>query len=327
MGSELFLTATREHEEAGRRDRGRSAKHVTDPVLVLSHERDYAADSVIARLNARNVPLTRWNIETLVNCVPTWAPGDTHAFRSVWLRDYLPPQPETPTIDELDDYLVVRAQWRDWVATLADQSTFWINPLWPARKAENKAVQLATATEIGMLVPATIVTNDRDCARAFEREQRDGAVVKTMAPGYFAYTDRSFMFTTEVTDDVLADAHAWRTQPLIVQQRIPRARDIRVIVVGDYMVAAATTTGDQDWRLTVPTIWHQIEISDRLANECRALIRKLGLIYAAIDLVDDGERLWFLEANQAGEFQFLDRPLRLGVADVLADALARGSEP
>jgi hypothetical protein len=48
----------------------------------------------------------------------------------------------------------------------------------------------------------------------------------------------------------------------------------------------------------------------------------LGLRYAAFDFVDDGERAWFLEANQAGEWTFIDRPLRLGIAEALTSMLS-----
>jgi hypothetical protein len=47
----------------------------------------------------------------------------------------------------------------------------------------------------------------------------------------------------------------------------------------------------------------------------------MGLRYAAFDFVLDGDVLWFLEANQAGEWVFIDRPLKLGIAQALAEYL------
>jgi glutathione synthase/RimK-type ligase-like ATP-grasp enzyme len=294
---------------------------VSAPVLILTNERDFAADGVISRLHNRGVPTVRWNAETLPISSVFWSPVDPPQFRSVWLRDYLPGASAGLTVAELDEYLVVRAQWRDWLATLDSVSTRWVNPIWSSRRAENKAVQLTTAARIGLRVPATTITNDPDVARSFAAVHLHGAVVKTLAPGYFAYSDQAFMFTTELTDEVLSAKGAWLQQPLIVQRRIPRARDVRVIITGDHVAAAAVTTGGQDWRLSEHTLWTAITVSDVIADLCRELVRELGLVYAAIDLIDDGHDWWFLEANQAGEFQFLDRPLDLGVADAIATLL------
>lgn len=146
--------------------------------------------------------------------------------------------------------------------------------------------------------------------------------VKTLTSGYFAFTDRAFMFTTGLTEDILLDTDGWLAQPLIVQQRLKRAFDVRVIVVADFVVAAAVTTDGDDWRLHNPAPWRRYPLPEAVAHRCSRLVRELGLRYAAIDLVDDGQQLWFLEANQAGEFQFLDRPLDLGIADALAEQLA-----
>lgn len=149
-----------------------------DPVLVLSNQRDYAADAVIERLRERDAPVVRWNAETLNQDACSWSPPAAVRFRSVWLRDYLPLAPSEPTVDELDEYLVLRAQWRDWVASVEDCSDCWVNPLWASRRAENKIVQLRTAGTVGLQVPATVVTNRAEQARLFATAQPRGAIVK-----------------------------------------------------------------------------------------------------------------------------------------------------
>jgi hypothetical protein len=299
------------------------------PVLILANEKDFAADTVIRRLRGRGVPVVRWNAETLAETAPLWQPTRAQAggpsYRSVWLRQYVTEPPVTAGVEAFDDALVVRAQWRDWVATIDADAAPWMNPLWAARRAENKVVQLREATSLGLRLPATVVTNDPDHARAFRDEQAGkAAVVKSLAAGYYAFSDRSFMFTTALTDDVLSTP-GWRAQPLIVQQRIARTRDIRALVVDGHLVAAArnnTYLDSTDWRLTPRTRWQQIALPTDVHNGCVELTRALGLAYCAIDLVDDGDTLWFLEANQAGEFHFLDRPLELGVAGRIANFLA-----
>ncbi len=47
----------------------------------------------------------------------------------------------------------------------------------------------------------------------------------------------------------------------------------------------------------------------------------MGLRYAAFDFIDDGEDIWFLEANQAREWLFIDRPLQMGISEAITDVL------
>jgi hypothetical protein len=48
----------------------------------------------------------------------------------------------------VDDFLVAREQWRAWLTDLAESpDTRWLNPLWAARSAENKLVQMRVALE------------------------------------------------------------------------------------------------------------------------------------------------------------------------------------
>lgn len=301
------------------------------PVLVLSNERDFAADRVVDLLHDADVPVVRWNAETLGRDANAWSPSERGAFRSVWARQYISDAMPTDDVATADESLVIGRQWRTWVATLDAPGSLWVNPLWPSRRAENKVVQLRAASALGLRIPATIVTSNRDVARDFRDRQPGGcAVVKSLSSGYFAYSDRAFMFTESLTDDLLRNPEEWLAQPLIVQQQISRVHDVRVFVIDDLVTAAALPFSDAtesdgvtDWRLVPGREWTRFDLADDEAGRYLALTRDLGLCYAAIDLVDDGRERWFLELNQAGEFAFLDGPLQLGVAEALARTLAR----
>lgn len=301
------------------------------PVLILSNERDFAADCVVDFLHEADVPVVRWNAETLGHDAHAWSPSDSGTFRSVWARQYISDATPTDDVAVADESLVVRGQWRTWVATLDTPDSFWVNPLWASRRAENKVVQLRAAAALGLRVPPTLITSNRDVARGFRDRQPEGrAIVKSLSSGYFAYSDRAFMFTESLTDDLLKNPDEWVAQPLIVQRQIQRVHDVRVFVVDDLVTAAALPfsavaegEGITDWRLAPGRDWTRIHLDADDVDRCLALTRQLGLHYAAIDLVDDGCQRWFLELNQAGEFAFLDRPLNLGVAEALARTLAR----
>jgi hypothetical protein len=299
---------------------------VTDlPVLVVTNEADFAADSVIVGLHDRGVPVVRWNAETLTVGTVDWSPDECgRRFRSVWLRQYLPEPTSADSVAQLEDQLVVRAQWAAWIASIDDGRTPWMNPLWASRRAENKIEQLRTAVAAGFQVPATLVTNDLNRARGFAA-RHGGAVIKTVTAGYFPHTDQAFMFTTDLDDASGLSPDAFRMQPLVVQRRLTRAWDLRVLVVGGWVTAARARSEGPDWRLNPRVDWEPADIPQPVIAASIELVQRLGLRYAAIDLVDDGASLWFLEANQAGEFQFLDRPLKLGIAAAIADELTTPS--
>ena len=213
----------------------------------------------------------------------------------------------------------MRAQWRAWLSVFEDSGATWVNDIWSARRAENKVCQLRSATAIGFQVPETVVTNDVNTARDFA--QTSTAVLKSLSSAYFELSDGGFVFTQELTEETLSDAAAWSSQPMIVQSRVA-GTNVRVVVVGERCFGACCDTTAVDWRTEgSAVVWRPWTVPDGLAVLCRAYNQHTGLRYAAFDFIDDGEDIWFLEANQAGEWLFIDRPLQLGISEAIADVL------
>jgi glutathione synthase/RimK-type ligase-like ATP-grasp enzyme len=299
---------------------------VVAEVLVLTNERDYAADLVIERLHQRGVAVRRLNTEMLTTSAPTWDPGsDDAASAVVWWRQLLPEPVPADSVTQLDEAIVVANQWRTYLSIFDRPGTRWVNPLWAARAAEDKVRQLRLATRIGFAVPPTIVTNSKQRAAEF-RGAHGQCILKTLRAGYFAHSDQAFMFTRSLTDEVLELVDEWTEQPVIVQRQISPRTDVRCFVVGDTLVAAAAAQPpdeNDDWRTVAGgTEWAPFALDPTIAERCVSYTHALGLAYCALDFVADDETLWFLEGNQAGEFAFIDRPLGLGIADALAGVLA-----
>lgn len=294
-------------------------------VLVITNERDFAADVVIDRIRRRGGTVERWNTET----PPTldWRPEGpplSAAASAVWLRQYLPEPARSASVSDVDDFLVMREQWRAWLTDLAESDARWMNPLWAARRAENKLIQLRTAAGLGFLVPPTVVTNDRIVAEKHESEVGP-CIVKAVSAAYFPFSTSSFMFTRPLSDALSLGGDDWAVQPVIVQQAVVPRADVRLFIVGDHASAAATTTGGSDWRLFAgESSWKRFSVPAGLVEKCRAFNAEFGLAYSAFDFAFDGTDCWFLECNQAGEFGFIDRPLKLGVGDAIARWLTGG---
>ena len=195
-----------------------------------------------------------------------------------------------------------------------------MNPLWAARRAENKVEQLRVAAHVGFRVPDTLITNDPGEADAFRLSAP--AVVKTIAGSNYEMSGHGFVYTHDA-DEVLAPADLWLRQPVTVQTRVDGAH-IRVVVVGEDVFAASCESDTLDWRLQeTPSPWRRWDAPSAISDCCRQMLRVLGLHYGAFDFVDDGTTVWFLELNQAGEWAFLERPLGLGISQAVAEHLVR----
>jgi glutathione synthase/RimK-type ligase-like ATP-grasp enzyme len=295
-------------------------------LLILTNEADFGADEIIHRIDLGQVSIRRFNIEDATTRPMEGSEVlDRDVYpnvRAVWWRQFVPegrPPPRSGLA--YDDLIVQRSQWSSFLSLFDWPDVAWINPLWSARRAENKLVQLRTAAMCGFQLPATILTNDAEQAARFQR-MHGMCVVKSLATAYFEFTDQAFVFTEFLTDDVLDDAARWHPQPVIVQAFVPRALDVRVVVVGDQCFAAEADVGGSDWRKDPEAAtWKGRACSGALQDNCRRYLSALGLRYAAFDFALADDHMWFLEANQAGEWLFLDRPLKLGIAEALATQL------
>jgi hypothetical protein len=295
-------------------------------LLILTNEADFGADEIIHRIDLGRVSIRRLNIEDVTtHPVESSEVLDRDVYpdvRAVWWRQFVPGAGQPPRLGVPDDDLIVqRSQWSSFLSLFDWPDVAWVNPLWSARRAENKLVQLRAAAMCGFQPPATIVTNDAKQAARFQR--RHGmCVVKSLATAYFEFTDQAFVFTEFLTDDVLDNGARWHAQPVIVQAFVPRALDVRVVVVGDQCFAAEAAVGGSDWRKDPEAAkWKRRACSSALQDNCRRYVSGLGLRYAAFDFALANDQMWFLEANQAGEWLFLDRPLELGIAQALATQL------
>ena len=297
-------------------------------IVILTNQRDFSADAVIAQLSSFDQRILRINTEDL-HLAQDWSPAkEIEDVSAVWWRQFAASNEPAASIAELDELLVVTEQWRSWISVLDAPGVYWVNSIWAARAAENKVNQLRAARDAGLSVPKTLVTNNSMSATSFQAAVGP-CVIKTLRAGYFAHSDQAFAFTRSLTSSILELESDWIVQPMIVQQRVDPRLDIRVFVVRDRVVAAVAAqapSDSDDWRLNSDSVdWRPIPVSEELAAGAVRYAHLLGLEYCAMDFAQDSSTTWFLEGNQAGEFAFVDRPLKLGISRALAEALATGS--
>src|SRR5690606_17246902 len=122
------------------------------------------------------------------------------------------------------------------------------------------------------------------------------------------------VFTNDVTREDLEDLDGLRFSPMTFQEKVDKALELRVTVVGERVFTAAVDSQRRDvtaldWRrdgVGLLRSWTHYELPPDVEQKLLALVSELGLNYAASDFIvtPDGRHV-FLEVNAVGEFFWL----------------------
>ncbi|WP_437956345.1 MvdD family ATP-grasp ribosomal peptide maturase [Sorangium sp. So ce119] len=206
-----------------------------------------------------------------------------------------------------------------------------VDPLPAVRFASNKQVQLDIAREVGLDTPRTLTTNDADAARAFAAACPGGVIAK-MLSSFAVYRggEEHVVFTNALGAEDLADMRGLSLCPMTFQEKIPKARELRVTVVGERVFSASVDSqaapgAEIDWRrqgIELIDTWRKDALPPDVEAGVLRLMDQLGLNYGAIDILrtPDGRHV-FLEVNPSGEFFWLERTPGLSISEALAEVL------
>ncbi|HEU4834349.1 MAG TPA: MvdC family ATP-grasp ribosomal peptide maturase [Pyrinomonadaceae bacterium] len=318
-----------------------------DVVLLLTHSGDfYTVDLVTKALARMGVRPIRVNTDLFPSLVKLSSrAGDERAahllteagqqfsveeVRAVWARKLWTPR----MADDLDERYRSMCVGES-VAALegfldALHNARWVNNLDRQRDAENKQRQLRLAARAGLRVPRTLVTNDAAEARQFFAETEGQTVAKLLRPLEVSMDAvKPFVYTNRVREEDLAGAEALRHSPMVFQELIPKAYELRVAYVAGKTFAGAidatgTARGRTDWRRAAPgeCHWQKVQLPAEVANGLHELMTELGLVFGAVDFIytPSGEHV-FLEVNPSGEWGMLERDLNLPISEAIAEAL------
>lgn len=219
---------------------------------------------------------------------------------------------------------------------------FVLDPPHVVRRNEHKARQARLARAVGFDVPRTLFTNDPAAARAFVESCPDGAVTKMLAMFGVPVNEYTFevVYTNRVKPEDLEHLDGLAACPMVFQERVPKALELRATVVGDRIFtiaidSAATARGQEDWRRSngqADAVWVPYQLPDVVEERLRRLGDHLGQNYGGVDLLltPDG-RYVFLEWNPSGEFGWVMThyagPMEEAYADLLLGNVRRRTMP
>ena len=198
--------------------------------------------------------------------------------------------------------------------------------------ASDKIRQLRTAARAGLRVPETCISNDASGVARLARRNPEGLVAKMLHAFEIPGPDGPrVVHTTRVAPADLDELDGLAAAPMVFQQAIDARREIRAVVIGERVLAAALPrdrTEPVDWRRSAFSLgerWSAVALPESVERDLVRLTGWMGLAHGSIDLLEDAEgRIWFLELNPAGEWLWLEDVAGLDISGAIADALVSG---
>lgn len=321
-------------------------------ILIVSTKTDLATDAVVLalaklnasfyRLNTEDLPLQATSSFTISDAAKNWtwnkdAIGklEFYNLNTIWFRRLRLPELSDSMPEAYSDYCLREVEWF-LRGALASHDVSWMSHPSDIQQAEAKIFQLVKAKQVGFDIPETLISNDAEEVKSFFHRMGGDIICKPLRLGYFDYGDKcTCVFTSMLNEEDLTDIAGIRVAPVIYQQHIKKARDIRVTIVGNRIFSAEINSQvDQssmvDWRrsdVDLPYCTHKLP---RTVEEmCFRLLDALNLKFGAIDLVlsTNGQYL-FIEVNPNGQWLWLEDklgfPITLAVAEWIVAQSCKG---
>ena len=189
----------------------------------------------------------------------------------------------------------------------------WVNGWDGFHLHQVKPAALARVAQLGVPVPATVVTNQADAVRAFAAHHLH-CIVKPVQVG---------AFTERLQEHHLSEPHLGNLvyAPVTIQEEV-EGTDVRVFVAGETIHACEIHAHTLDFRDDPAAPMNAIQLSDDLQAMCRKIAAAVHLVWTGIDLrrTPDG-RYVFFEANPSPMFLGFAERTGLPLTEALAGLL------
>ncbi len=226
------------------------------------------------------------------------------------------------------DEQLSRTQWMAFIRNLTIfENPEWVNHPSATFASENKLLQLKYADQIGLHTPDTYVTNSNHLSL----NEKELYIVKSLDTAVLRVDNReAFVYSNIVSTNEIYNSPL-NLAPLVIQNYIGTNSikiDVRVTVIGEEIFAVRILKDGRgisgDWRREKDDIEYlHFQLPDDIELKCRSLLKKLGLKFGAIDLIECDSEFFFLEINPTGEWAWLVESATLPIHERICDLLER----
>lgn len=280
------------------------------------------------RINSEDLEILNFEVDP-TGQVRCFAEGEEYDFSDVKSVVFkrIPTKYNNPIGDENSAYLNnERKHFFEGIYLTLDHAK-WVNPMFSTHIAERKIYQLKVASNLGLQIPKSIITNKLHTALSF-LDLQSKAIIKPISNGLQVLKDKVYsIYTTEVTAREfrkldLADTFS---TPVFLQECIPNKYDIRVTIVGRsvFAVRISKDSKEVDWRKPdIVKSYQSMVLPKFIIDKLLDLTSKFRMVYSAIDLIEmpNGEFI-FLEINPVGEWVWLEQELGLNISEKIIQEL------
>lgn len=316
-------------------------------VLVLAREFDPTADAVITALGDRGVAVLRTDLSDFPTrlrlearmCGGRWSGrlwNNAHSVRLEGIRAIWHRAPSTYRFPDTLSAAVREFCYREAKlglgGVLAALPVLWANHPNRCADAIFKPYQWQLATDCGLTVADTVITNDPAAAGEFLAERPGQAITKALGPAGITENGQTRVaYTRRITPADTHDLGAVAATATVLQQFVPKAFEVRLTVIGHRMfpiaIHADSPQARIDWRSDPHALRYEpIELPASVADAVSRYLARAGLRYAGLDFVVTPEGRWvMLEANSGPQFGWLEAATGMPIVAAMAAMLAEGT--
>lgn len=254
-------------------------------------------------------------------------------IKVIWYR-----RPEITTFTNLkgDGLKIARGEVRAFINWLyfSLEEKAWVSHIPNIRRAENKIGQINLAKQLGISVPATIISNSLSEIRQFYYNHNMKVVIKPLEQitRKNLSKENQLVYTNMLTEENLRNLTQGQLSlaPVFLQQYIDKVTEIRVTIIGEKVFATEIFSQEIpntliDWRksayLEIKPIHKSIELPKKISLLLLKIKKHYSLDFATFDLIKTNNDFVFLEINPNGQFAFIElltkQPLTLTMAEFL----------
>lgn len=253
---------------------------------------------------------------------------DLDDVKAVWLRRIWSPKIDEDIEDEFRTICITESKTVLKNVLGAVTHAFWFDPIENIQFASNKILQLKLATDSGLKIPQTLITNQADKANTFYHSQ-ESIIAKMTAETSFGMSRTAMsMHTYKVEPEHVEGFESLQYCPMVFQEEIHKKLELRVIyVAGQFFtgaIDASDSEGKTDWRKAKSNQvgWSNYQLPEEIKQKITTLMSKLKLQFGAIDIIcTHQEEYVFLEVNPIGEWGMLEKDLNLPISKAIANSI------
>jgi hypothetical protein len=286
------------------------AAHIKDALSQAGAEVDY----LDTYLFPRQLRLS-WQPDTLEGCLtlPGGRQLNFQDIHSIFWRNFSGVY--VPSLKDANQQQVALNDSMSAVRTLMQACPArWINSWQAYQFHKEKPLQLSKAKQIGVKIPATLISNNPEQVREFVQSQNK-VIFKPVYGG--AHTK----LVTEAHLEPNRLNLALSISPVTIQEYIP-GTNIRSYVIGESIYSAEIRSQSVDFREDLNSELVVRDLPESVHQQCLAISQAFMLEWTAIDwrLKPTGEYV-FLEANPSPMFRHFERQTGFPITQKLVNML------